>query len=205
MNLPEPLSDPGSSNASDRSDASELVRHDDDTALYEVDGRWLNEVQVRERLTANGIAVPVATRAAYEETVDEGSGWRFAFSPRWAAFGLLTLVYAAIGIGTIAMAVGWIVGDVSRHETNDIGSPMAYILGAVLYLVVGVAIFVYVLREKYQTVNRLDPRLWIRELKRVQRHAGKPLNDGEMEDWILDHRAHGATVSPALERRRTEE
>lgn len=192
MTSPEPLPERTALDTSMRVDgdgasASELVRHDEDAALYEVDGQWLSEVQVRELLAANGIAVPAATQAAYDETVDEGSGWRFAFSPRWLAFGLLTLVFAAIGIGTIAMAIGWIVGDVSRHEVSDIDSPMTYILGAVLYLAVGVGIFAYVLREKHQAVNRLDPRLWIRELQRVRRRAGKPLDDAEMEDWILDH------------------
>jgi hypothetical protein len=168
---------------------------------YELAGQWLTEVEVRQLLVANGIAIPVATQAEYDETVDEGTGWQFMLTPRWIAVGLIVLVYAAIGVGTIALAVQWIVGDVARHDVSAIDSPMTYILGALLYLAVGIGIVVFVVREKYRNVNRLDPRLWIRELRRVQRRARKPLTDAEMEDWILDHRGHGAPALPALERR----
>ncbi len=63
-----------------------------------------------------------------------------------------------------------------------------------LYLVVGLVIFGAALREKFRWVNRFDPRLWRRELKRIQRLARKKFSEEELEDQWID-RGTGSSVA----------
>ena len=62
-----------------------------------------------------------------------------------------------------------------------------------LYLIVGLVIFGFALREKFRWVNRFDPRLWRRELKRIRRLARKPYTEEELEDQWIDR---GAASDP---------
>jgi hypothetical protein len=149
---------------------------------------------LRRELAAHGLAIPTPTQASYDTETDDRAGWRFVLTPRWIAYALAVVVFLAIGVGTILLSVRWIVGDVTRHDVDAIDTPMAMIVGALLYLAVGVGIFIFTLREKYRRVNRLDPRLWLRELRRVQRRARKPLTDSELEDWILDSNRPASTA-----------
>jgi cytochrome oxidase assembly protein ShyY1 len=70
--------------------------------------------------------------------------------------------------------------------TVDGSAQQGTIFAMVLYVLVGLAIFGYALREKFRFVNRFDPRLWAREWKRIQRLARKPYTDAEIEDLIIE-------------------
>jgi cytochrome oxidase assembly protein ShyY1 len=70
--------------------------------------------------------------------------------------------------------------------TVDASAQEGTIFATALYAVVGLGIFGYALREKFRFVNRFDPRLWARELKRIQRLARKPYTDAEIEDMLID-------------------
>ncbi|HEY4269388.1 MAG TPA: SURF1 family cytochrome oxidase biogenesis protein [Galbitalea sp.] len=74
----------------------------------------------------------------------------------------------------------------SGKPTVDGSAQLGTIFGTALYAVVGLGIFGYALREKFRFVNRFDPRLWRRELKRIQRLARKPYTDAEIEDLLID-------------------
>ena len=65
-----------------------------------------------------------------------------------------------------------------------------------LYLIVGLVIFGFALREKFRWVNRFDPRLWRRELKRIQRLARKPYTEEELEDQWIDRGAASDPTNP---------
>jgi hypothetical protein len=148
--------------------------------------RQISEVELRRILTAQGLVLPVPTKATYDQTTDDLTGWRFMLAPRWLGMSVVVILYASIGIAVIAAAIGWIVTDARHGRVNSIDSPMAYIVGALLYLTVGVWIFVWVVREKHQKVNRFDPSIWISELRRIRKQASKPLEDSEIEDRIMD-------------------
>lgn len=75
---------------------------------------------------------------------------------------------------------------ISGKPTVDASAQGATIFATVLYAVVGLVIFGYALREKFRFVNRFDPRLWAREIKRIQRLARKPYTDAEIEDLLID-------------------
>ncbi|WP_460520407.1 hypothetical protein [Humibacter antri] len=158
----------------------------------------LTEVELRQMLTARGLVLPVPTKAKYDETTEDLTGWRFMLVPRWFGMAVAAAAYVAIGVAVIAAAIGWIVSDVDRGDVNAIDSPMAYIVGTLLYLTVGVWIFVWVVREKHQKVNRFDPRTWIRELCRISRRARKPLTDSDIEDQLLDAWERSTETPPAL-------
>lgn len=70
----------------------------------------------------------------------------------------------------------------SGRPSVDASAQEGTIFGTVLYAIVGLAIFVYALRQKFRFVNRFDPRLWQREYRRIQRQAARPLTDAEIED-----------------------
>lgn len=72
------------------------------------------------------------------------------------------------------------------RPTVDASAQLGTIFGTALYAIVGLGIFAYALREKFRFVNRFDPRLWRRELKRIQRLARKPYTDAEIEDMQVD-------------------
>lgn len=74
----------------------------------------------------------------------------------------------------------------SGKPTVDGSAQLGTIFGTALYAVVGLGIFGYALREKFRFVNRFDPRLWRREVKRIQRLARKPYTDAEIEDLLID-------------------
>jgi cytochrome oxidase assembly protein ShyY1 len=72
------------------------------------------------------------------------------------------------------------------RPTIDASAQWGTIFGTALYAIVGLVIFGYALREKFRWVNRFDPRLWRRELRRIQRLARKPYSDAEIEDLLVD-------------------
>jgi cytochrome oxidase assembly protein ShyY1 len=72
------------------------------------------------------------------------------------------------------------------RPTIDESLQAGTIFATVLYVIVGLVIFGYALREKFRFVNRFDPRLWAREWKRIQRLARKPYTDAETEDLLID-------------------
>jgi cytochrome oxidase assembly protein ShyY1 len=72
------------------------------------------------------------------------------------------------------------------RPTIDASLQAGTIFATILYVIVGLVIFGYALREKFRFVNRFDPRLWAREWKRIQRLARKPYTDAETEDLLID-------------------
>jgi cytochrome oxidase assembly protein ShyY1 len=81
--------------------------------------------------------------------------------------------------------------------TVDGSAQEATVFATILFVVVGLGIFGYALREKFRFVNRFDPRLWAREWKRIQRLARKPYTDAEIEDLLID--GHALASIPAIE------
>jgi len=176
------------------------------------DGRiWLGDEQIsepalRSLLAAHGLPAPKPTKATYDTTTDGRTGWGFVVTPKWTA---ALVVAAASAVGAIFLIVNSLRSihtAVGSGDAEATGSLLVIVLATILYLVTGLAMCAYAFREKYGMVNRLDPKTWIRELRRLKRLAEKPLTDGEIEDAILDLSANGAAPEsirpPRLERQR---
>ena len=91
-----------------------------------------------------------------------------------AAYGMLVSQTPAATIGLSPV--------ISGRPLIDTTTQTVTIFAMVLYVLVGLSIFAFALREKFRWVNRFSPRLWAREVRRIQRLSRKAYTDEELED-----------------------
>ncbi len=108
----------------------------------------------------------------------------------------LTQVASTLGAPTYTGAYGLLISQepaakalapvIQGRPILDSSGQSATTFAIGLYLIVGLVIFGAALRDKFRWVNRFDPRLWRRELKRIQRLARKSFSEEELEDQWID-------------------
>lgn len=170
----------------------------DSAGAVTLDGRTLDTEQLRAILQAHGITAPRPTGATYDVTTEQHHGFRFNRTPKWLVAAGATLLTVAAAVFVIVSAARAIAVDVRTGHEDAIGASMAAIVCAVLYGAVVVVVYGYAVREKYRAVNRLDPRLWIRELRRIQKLAQRAPSDADIEDAALDR--YSTSAIPQLPR-----
>lgn len=159
----------------------------------------LSEGQLKVLLRSQGLMIPEPTRATYDTTTEGHTGWSFVRTRKWAAFLAIAGASVVAAVVIVVLSLHAVIWDFERGDADASASELHIIIGTLLYLVTGLVMCGYAFREKFDYVNRLDPRLWVRELHRMRRAAGRPLTDAEIEDWIID--SHDAAVAQAAARR----
>lgn len=160
-----------------RVDSAEVVR---------LNGRPISAAQLRSVLQHHGVTPPVPTGATYDTTTEHRTGARFHLTPKWIAAALAALLAVAAAALVIVFAARSIPADLRAGREQAVGADMAAIVCAAVYGTAVVVVYLYAVREKHNSVNRLDPRTWIRELHRIQRVARRAPTDAEIEDAVLD-------------------
>jgi cytochrome oxidase assembly protein ShyY1 len=84
-----------------------------------------NEVATRRAQPYAGLAIPVPTAASYDTVAEGKTGWRFILTPRWIAFGIGILVYAAGCVAGVAWQwqINDQIGQFNRTVSRNFDAP----------------------------------------------------------------------------------